>query len=80
MVTIKAIQNKVVFRSKYGEILPETDSVGITAAMMCGRFKNEDVLFYESKGKTQKKAEMALEIYKEAVDFNGELKLEILND
>ena len=76
MVTIKAIQNKVVFRSKYGEILPETCTVGIQAAMMCLRFKNEDVLFYEAKGVTKEDAEKALEIYKKAVNFDGELKLE----
>lgn len=76
MVTIKAFQNKLVFRSKYGEILPETDTIGIQAAMMCMRFKNEDVLFYEAKGKTKEDAEKALEIYKEAINFTGELKLE----
>mgnify|MGYP001563497938 CR=1 FL=1 len=54
MVTIKAIENKLLFRSKYGDILPESDTVGIQAAMMCMRFKNEDVLFFEAKGKTKK--------------------------
>jgi hypothetical protein len=80
MITIKAFQNKVVFRSKYGEILPETDTVGIQAAMMSMRFKNEDVLFYEAKGKTLKDAEKSLEIYKKSVNFDGELKLEIINN
>jgi len=78
MVTIKAFQNKVIFRSKYGEILLETDTVGIQAAMMCMRFKNEEVLFYEAKGATKEDAEKALDIYKKAVNFEGELKLEIV--
>ena len=78
MVIIKAIENKLIFRSKCGDILPESDTVGIQAAMMCMRFKNEDVLFFEAKGKTKKDAEKALEIYKKAVGFRGKLKLKLI--
>ena len=78
MVTIKAIQNKVTFRSKYGEILDDGDKTGIQAALLSMRFKNEEVLFYEAKGKTKKDAEKALEIYKNALGFLGDLKLQII--
>ena len=79
MVKIKAYINKVVFRSKYGEILDEKDSIGISAAMMCMRFKNEEVLFYTAHGKTEQDAIKALDIYKEAVEYDGEFsKMEII--
>ncbi len=72
MVKIKAYINKPVFRSKYGEVLDERDNIGIAAAMMCMRFKNEEVLFYTAHGKTYEEAQRALQIYKEAMDYEEE--------
>ena len=40
--------------------------------MMCMRFKNEEVLFYTAHGKTYDEARIALQIYKEAMDYDEE--------
>lgn len=80
MVKIKAYQNKLIFRSKYGEILPDDDNIGIEAAMMCGRFERKEILLHEAYGNTIEEAQRQIDHHIKYIGFNDPLRIEIIKE